>query len=142
MHLVEVWLQSQLPNVLLLNTLAFILPHLLNFFLEMQEVRLEPCISWLNTLIFIISVCSYKDYCANYVFNPLYMLCSFLKSRKISCLLHTVQMTKNILNFFQCPPNLHKQDGYACDSNQVCSVSKSVHILQIEINQTHILVLF
>uniref|UniRef100_A0A8B9QTQ1 ADAM metallopeptidase domain 23 n=1 Tax=Anas platyrhynchos TaxID=8839 RepID=A0A8B9QTQ1_ANAPL len=24
----------------------------------------------------------------------------------------------------QCPPNLHKQDGYACDSNQVCNDSQ------------------
>lgn len=23
-------------------------------------------------------------------------------------------------DIFQCPPNLHKQDGYACNQNQVC----------------------
>uniref|UniRef100_A0A8C3SL93 ADAM metallopeptidase domain 23 n=1 Tax=Chelydra serpentina TaxID=8475 RepID=A0A8C3SL93_CHESE len=31
----------------------------------------------------------------------------------------------------QCPSNLHKQDGYACDSNQVCNIFKpfGAHVL-------------
>lgn len=30
-------------------------------------------------------------------------------------------MSINLKDYiFQCPPNLHKQDGYACNQNQVC----------------------